>query len=80
MRSFISGKADPQAALTNNRSTAPKRGRGAGTTAMAKASHYYSQPQMYREQPVRFLYNSVLRASPAGSYIHIRGREKGVVL
>ncbi|GAA2401763.1 hypothetical protein GCM10010404_69490 [Nonomuraea africana] len=34
MRFFISGKADPQAALTNNRSTAPRRGRGAATTAM----------------------------------------------
>ncbi|GAA3128080.1 hypothetical protein GCM10010466_18520 [Planomonospora alba] len=29
MRSFINGKADPQAALTNIRSSAPRRGRDA---------------------------------------------------
>jgi hypothetical protein len=34
---------------------------------------------MYREQPVRFLYNSVLRASPAGSYIHTADAGTGVV-
>ncbi|GAA3067057.1 hypothetical protein GCM10017600_84870 [Streptosporangium carneum] len=44
MRSFISGKADPQAALTNNRSTAPKRGRGADTAAISAGFHYAQLP------------------------------------
>ncbi|GGK62874.1 hypothetical protein Ppa06_20770 [Planomonospora parontospora subsp. parontospora] len=47
MRSFISGKADPQAALTNNRRAAPRRGRGTDDTgaAIREGWHHREPPE-----------------------------------